>query len=88
MEQEKADLQLRSKNYSSSFNQNPQRRAESRFGSALLIFRIKIAADLSDSVKYKRPIHSPLFYRGVFHFIGRALPTFNGCYPLKVVNHS
>jgi len=27
--------------------------------------RVKITADMSDSVKQKTPIHCPLFYRGI-----------------------
>ena len=43
---------------------------------------------MSHSVKQERPFQRPLFYRGLFHLICKALAIDGFCYQYKLVNHS
>ena len=43
---------------------------------------------MSDSVKHKKPIHCPLFFRGHFHFISSESAIDGFCYQYKLVNYS
>jgi len=50
------------------------------YGSTLFVSKIKMSADMSDSVKQKRPIQCPLFYRGLFYFIYKTVEIYSFCY--------